>query len=193
MRNQFLVGDTVYLSALTTDDVSDRYTGWLNDPEVCRDNSHAIVPNTHARTIDYVKSVQGSNSTMAFAVRWKNNDDHIGNGSIQKIDWINRSAELAILIGEKDAWNKGVATEVYRLLIRYGFMVLNLNRISSAQTCRNAAMVKVCEKAGMIKEGLLREALFKNGEYLDVAVHALLLKDYEKPQNDGRIANEQIS
>lgn len=185
MTNPTLVGEVIHLSPLTKDDISDRYVEWLNDPVVCRDNSHGGVPNTLAMTIDYVASVQGSRTTLAFAIRLNSNDEHIGNVSLQKIDPVNRSAELAMLIGEKQWWGRGVGMDAYRLLIDHGFRVLHLNRIYSAQTARNKAMIRVCEKVGMQQEGLLRKAMFKNGEYLDVVAYAILLEDYQKRATTG--------
>lgn len=169
-----LVGHVIYLTPLSMDDISEKYVEWLNDPVVCRDNSHGSVRNTLARTTDYVESVQNSETTMAFAIRLKSSAEHVGNVSLQKIDRGNESAELAILIGEKAAWGLGVGTDAYRLLIDYGFNELNLNRICSGQTTRNSAMIRVCEKVGMKKEGVLRQAMVKNGEYLDVVIYAIL-------------------
>ncbi|MEO6695303.1 MAG: GNAT family protein [Ignavibacteria bacterium] len=180
MKNPFLISENIYLSPLTKDDISDEYVSWLNDAEVCRDNSHATFPNTLEKTVNYLDFISTDKSAVVFAIRWKKTDDHIGNISLQNINWINRSAEIAILIGNKNYWNKGIGSEVYKLVINYGFNTLNLNRISSGQIVSNEAMIKVCEKNGMKKEGLLREVLFKNGIYLDAVVYSVLIKDHKK-------------
>ncbi|MBS1517243.1 MAG: GNAT family N-acetyltransferase [Bacteroidetes bacterium] len=184
MVNPFLSGKKIYLTPLSLKDVSSRYIDWLNDSEVCRDNSHAVFPNTKAKTVSYIKSLENSRDEIAFAIRWKVNDLHIGNTAIQKIDRINRSAELAILIGDKKYWGKGIASEVYELLIGYGFNTLNLNRIASGQTLANKGMIRVCEKSGMKKEGILRQVLYKNGEYLDAGIYSILKKEFEKTQKE---------
>jgi ribosomal-protein-alanine N-acetyltransferase len=180
MKNPFLVGNKIYISPLSEKDISDNYVDWLNDKEVCKDNSHATFPNTKTKALAYIESLGNSKDEIAFAIRWKKNDIHIGNIAIKKIDRINRSAELAIIIGNKNYWNKGVGSEAYKLLIEYGFDTLNLNRISSGQTISNTGMIRVCKKLGMKKEGILREVLFKNGEYLDAVIYSILKKDYKK-------------
>ncbi|MEO8665769.1 MAG: GNAT family protein [Ignavibacteria bacterium] len=180
MKNSFLESVNIYISPLSKKDISDEYVSWLNDEEVCRDNSHATFPNTRKKTLAYIESTENSKDEIAFAIKWKKNDKHIGNIAIKKIDRINRSAELAIMIGDKKYWNKGVGSEAYRLLIDYGFNTLNLNRISSGQTISNMGMIKVCEKMGMKKEGRLREVLFKNGQYSDAVIYSIILKDYRK-------------
>jgi RimJ/RimL family protein N-acetyltransferase len=180
MKNPFLTGEKIYISPLSKKDISDKYVDWLNDKEVCRDNSHATFPNTRAKTIAYLESLESSKDEIAFAIKLKKNDLHIGNIAIKKIDRVNRSAELAIIIGDKNYWNKGAGSEAYKLLIEYGFNTLNLNRISSGQTSGNKGMIRVCEKIGMKKEGQLREVLYKNGEYLDAVIYSILKKDYKR-------------
>ena len=178
MINPFLTGEKIYLSPLTVNDLSDKYIAWLNDAEVCKDNAHATFPNNETKARAYVESVQKSQHDLVFAIRLTANGDHVGNVSLQGINWVNNSAELAIIIGDKAAWGKGVGYECYKLLLDYAFNTLNLNRVSSGQTLRNKAMIKICEKAGMKQEGVLREFLFKNGEYLDLAVYSILKKEY---------------
>lgn len=178
MKNPFLTGKNIYLSPLNEAEVTDEYVSWLNDCEVCRDNSHAVFPNTKELTLQYVRSVASSGKEVVMAIKWKKNNRHIGNISLQKINWVNRSAELAIIIGDKNYWNKGVGTEAYELMIGYAFERLNLNRVSSGQTLRNKGMISVCRKCGMSEEGVSRETMFKEGEYLDTVAYAILAKDY---------------
>lgn len=173
MKTVFLRVDDFYLSPLTKEHLSQEYINWLNDSEVCKDNSHATFPNTEAKTLAYVEGT----SDIAFAIIWDKQadpDTHIGNIALQKINWINRSAEISILIGNKDFWGKGIGTKAYSLLIDYAFQTLNLNRLVSSQTIRNKGMIKVCEKAGMTKEGIMRKALYKNGEYLDCVMFSMV-------------------
>ncbi len=180
MKNSFLTGKQIYLSPISKDDITADYVSWLNDKDVCRDNSHATFPNNVEKTIAYVDSVSRSNSEIVLAIRWKKNDLHIGNISLQRINWVSRSAELAIIIGNKKYWNKGVGTEAYSLMIDYAFDRLNLNRISSGQTLRNKGMINVCIKCGMKEEGIARESMFKEGEYIDTVTYSILSKEREK-------------
>lgn len=70
MKNPFLKGEIIYLSPLTKEDISADYINWLNDSEVCRDNSHATFPNTYSKTLSYLESVEGSKNEIVFAIRW---------------------------------------------------------------------------------------------------------------------------
>lgn len=177
MLNPFLIGTKIYLAPLSTADVSAAYVGWLNDPEVCRYNSHARFAYNEAKALEYVEQVQRSRSDFAFAIRMKDSDCHVGNVSLQSVDWVNRSGELAILIGERAAWGAGIGYECYQLLIAYAFKTLNLNRVYSGQTSSNAAMIRICEKVGMRREGILRQSLFKNGRYENLETFAIIRSD----------------
>ncbi len=183
MKNPFLTGEKVYLSPLTKNDISEEYISWLNDKEVCKGNSHATFPNTYLKTLAYVESIENSKTEIVFSIRWKKNGIQIGNASLQNINWVNKSGEMAMIIGNKNYWNKGIGSDVLKLLIDYGFNTLNLNRISSGTPVTNNGGNKICEKNEMKKEGLLREALFKNGKYLDVVIYSILLKDFKNKKS----------
>ncbi len=186
MKNPFLIGKKIYLSVLTEDDISPEYISWLNDKEVCRENSHATFPNTKEKTIAYIQKVSDSNTEVVLAIRWKNNNRHIGNIALQRINWINRSAELAIILGDKAYWGKGAGSEAYSLMLAYAFDTLNLNRVSSAQTVRNNGMIKVCINCGMKEEGTLRQVLYKEGEYVDAVIYSILRSEYQKSKTKNR-------
>ncbi|MFZ1321945.1 MAG: GNAT family protein [Ignavibacteria bacterium] len=179
MKNPFLIGKKIYLSPLTKEDISEDSIHWLNDSEVCEGNSHAVFPNNYYKTLSYVDSISNSKTELVFAVRWKKNDLHIGNASFQNINFVNKSGEMAIIIGNKNYWNKGISTEILSLFIEYGFNTLNLNRISTGTPSINIGGIKICEKNGMKKEGVMREVLFKNGKYLDIVMFSILSREFK--------------
>jgi len=178
VKNPFLISENIYLSPLTKDDISEDYISWLNDSEVCNGNSHATFPNNYSKTLAYVESIENSKTEIVFSIRWKKNDIHIGIVSLQKINYVNRSGEITMIVGDKNYRNKGVGTEALKLLIDFGFYTLNLNRISGTPTT-NEGGIKICENNKMKKECLIREGLFKNGKYMDAIIYSILLKDYK--------------
>jgi len=98
----FLQGEKVHLRALREDDLNDNYLQWLNDEEVCRFNSHAVFPNTEQKMKAYFAGVQNSQNQVVLAIIDQENTKHIGNVSLQNINWVSRNAEFAILLGEKN-------------------------------------------------------------------------------------------
>lgn len=178
-ETHFLQSENLILRSLEREDLTEEYLQWLNDEEVCRYNSHAVFPNSFFKMQNYFDSIQGNNSTIVMAIISKDQDKHIGNISLQSINWINRSAEFAILLGDKEYWGKGVATEAVQLIMEYGFSRLNLHRICCGTSAENKGMQKVAAKLNMTEEGVRKEALFKDGKYVDIIEYGILKKDFK--------------
>jgi len=86
---------------------------------------------------------------------------------------------VGIAIGDKSFWNKGCGTEAMGLLLRHGFDTLNLNRVFLRVHEPNKRAIRAYEKAGFIKEGCLRQAVFKNGSYQDMFIMSVLRSEWE--------------
>lgn len=175
----FLEGKIIHLRAPVTEDANGNYVNWFNDGEVCRYNSHHVYPYSKELAIKYIQDKQESKKDLVLAIATKGKrPKHIGNIALQDIDYISRSAEYAIIIGEKDYWGKGVAKEASLLILQHGFNALNLHRVYCGTSSKNIPMQKLAEYLGMKKEGCRKEALYKNGEYVDVIEYGLLRKDF---------------
>lgn len=178
MKPPFVSGKTINLRPLEEGDVNGPYANWLNDPEVCRYNSHARFPISRADLLRYVKSSKVNRSLLVFAICTKRTSRHVGNISLQNINYIDRSAEIAIIIGDKAYWRKGIGSEAWGLALKYGFEVLNLHRIYCGLVASNAPMLKLAQKFGMKLEGRRRQAFFKNGQYDDILEFGILEQEY---------------
>lgn len=168
MKNPFLIGSRIYLRPLDDSDAEGDYVSWLNDPEVCNFNAHHVFPYSKKGALSYIEHTSVSKDSIVLAVCLKENDRHIGNISLQCINLISRSAEFAILMGDKDNWGKGFAKEASLLLLGHGFKELNLHRIYCGTSAENIAMQKLASAIGMTQEGVRKEAMFKHGKYLDI-------------------------
>lgn len=176
----FLEGNSIYLRPLAISDINENYIGWLNDGEVCKYNSHRVFPYNKHRAEEYLKSVSLSKNSLVLAIIVKRGKKHIGNISLQQIDFINRSAEFAILMGDKKYWGKGIAKEASLLILNHGFSELNLHRIYCGTASENIAMQKLAEFLSMSEEGRRKEAQFKNGKFNDIIEYGILEKDFLK-------------
>ncbi len=92
------------------------------------------------------------------------------------IDAEHRCAEMGFWIAV-ERWGQGYATEAARAVVHYGFEALGLNRIHAHHMTRNPASGRVLEKAGLRREGLLRQAIRKWDRFEDVVVYAILQED----------------
>lgn len=175
----FLQGNIVDLRVLLREDLNGEYINWLNDAEVCQYNSHHVYPYGPIQAEQYISSLENNKNNLVLAIIARDTSKHIGNISLQNIDYINRNAEYAIILGDKAYHGKGVAKEVSLLLLKHGFNSLNLHRIYCGTSSANIAMQRLAIALGMKEEGRRKQALYKNGLYYDVLEYGLLREDFK--------------
>ena len=171
-----LEGESIYLRPLEMSDAQGDYPSWLNDPVVCQYNSHGDTLYTQDMALSYIQSVQNNPACQVFAICDKATDKHIGNIALQAISTKNKSAEFAILLGNKAFWGKGLSKEAGKLLIDYGFHTLKLHRIHCGTSEANIPMQHLALYLDMKLEGRRKEALFKNGKFYDVLEYGIVDK-----------------
>ncbi|RDW15512.1 GNAT family N-acetyltransferase [Oceanobacillus chungangensis] len=75
-------------------------------------------------------------------------------------------------------WGKGIASEALHAVISYGFECFNLQRIEALIEPPNIPSLKLVEKQGFIREGLLRNYEFTGGKFDDLYMYSLLKQDF---------------
>jgi diamine N-acetyltransferase len=174
-------GKNVRLRAIEREDIP-RCVRWVNDPEVIRYTSlnlpfsQAMEEKWFDRQLE-IPAAKGQ--TLAIEVRVGIEWIHVGNTSLFGFEQIDNSAEFGIMIGEKEYWNKGYGRETALLMLKHGFEDLNLNRIYLHVFTENSRGIKAYEAAGYIKEGVLRQAMYKNGKYNDVLLMSVLHSEWK--------------
>ncbi len=174
----FLRGEHLYLRPLVATDAEGAYVSWFNDKEVCEGNSHHVFPYTTDAALSYIRYAGETRDSVILAIVLLEGDQHIGNIALQSINPVDRTAEFSIVIGDKTVWGKGYAKEAARLLFDHGFYSLNLHRIGCGTFQNNEAMKRLAAYLGMREEGLRREAVFKNGRYVNVIEYGVLRSEY---------------
>ena len=182
MRNVFLQGKRIYLRPLEEKDLRGNYVSWLNDEQVSKYNSHHVFPYSFEEGLSYIRKSQKTKDALVLAIVVKKGSMHIGNIALQKIDYVSRNAELAILVGEKKYWNKGYSKEAAFLVLNHGFRTLNLHRIYCGSFKENVAMKKLAEFLDMRQEGLRRQAIYKNGQFHDIVEYGVLKSGFHRLQ-----------
>ena len=121
---------------------------------------------------------------MSCAICLKENDDFIGCIFLNDIDCHNRSGQEALFIGEKTHLGKGYGTEAIILILKYAFFDRGLERICATILEDNIASIRIHEKSGYLKEGLLRKAGFKDGNFINKIILSVLKEDFIKVLED---------
>ena len=91
---------------------------------------------------------------------------YVGSCGLNGVDDLNKSANLGYWV-RTDCVGRGYATSATTLLVRFGFSETDLHRLEVTMSVRNEASRRVAEKVGAHYEGMLRGALFLQGEFHD--------------------------
>jgi len=178
MNNPFRIGERAYLRPIDAEDAP-FLQRWVNDPDVNR-YLGSYLPVNGARERDWVDGLYKEPDDVVLLIALKEGDRPIGCCGLhqKRHDRPARSAELGILIGEKDCQDRGYGGEAMRLLCEYGFNRLNLHRIGLRVYDYNRRAIRCYEKVGSLVEGMLRDGHRADGEWHDVVMMGLLEHEF---------------
>jgi RimJ/RimL family protein N-acetyltransferase len=178
-RDVVIRGARVTLARFRESDVEAVHS-FASDPEVCRFTGWG--PNTLDDTRTFVAAAvrpQGDRYDLAVL----RGDQLIGSASVWTTSPDHGVGEMGYTI-RRDCWGEGHASEVARLLVDLGFNRLHLERLAATCDPGNAASVRVLEKAGLRREGLLRGLYLVRGRRRDRLVFACLRSDFAETLSD---------
>ena len=166
------------LRRFTRDDVHD-IIAFVSHPSVERATPE--IEPTESAVIKYVDKQNGyrpfeQNKCFDLAIERKSDGKVIGLLSLVRKE--HQQGEIGWALGV-DHRGQGFATEAARALIAHGFASLGLHRIYATTSSANPASWGVMERLGMRREAKLREAEFRDGEWLDTLIYALLADEWQ--------------
>lgn len=173
-----LTGKLIRLAPLRDEDVP-QLLPWINDRDTAL-WSAPYRPVSESDHREWAKGVMASSDRVFFVIRRASDDRVVGTCQLHSIHPVHRIAELQIRIGEAADRGHGLGSEAVRLLLRFAFEDLNLHRVQLHVFADNVAAICVYEKAGFVREGVLRQAAHIGGKYVDVVVMGILREDYAR-------------
>lgn len=174
----YKLNEQYFVRTLIENDIDGPYPSWFEDQEVCKYNSHGKFFKTRAYFKEYVDALN-QNDRVIWAI-CHINDGHIGNISLQEISMIDRTAEFAIILGDKRHWSKGLGLMAGREILQHGFNKLNLVRVHCGTAANNENMRKLALALGMKLEGTRRQHLFLDGTRVDMVEYGILRSEFEE-------------
>jgi len=103
----------------------------------------------------------------------------VGVVAFNNIEKINRCATIGYWLA-KSKMGRGYMTAAVKALIDDGFQHLELNRIQARVAAANYHSQAVCERLGLNKEGVLRQAEWLYDHYVDLTMNSVLRNDWKQ-------------
>lgn len=115
-------------------------------------------------------------------IRWavvdKATNNFIGDIGLYNIDLYSNNTEIGYTIA-RNYWRQGIATECIKEIEKFAFSRLNMNRIIAMIDKNNIPSVRLAEKLGFFRDGILREHYYNSldNEYISICVYSILKRD----------------
>lgn len=174
--------DRLILREYREEDATDMYNNWASDLEVTKYltwSAHNCVEISKQIIAMWIGSYNNMEHYQ-WAIELKENGEVIGNIGVTAIDNNNENCEVGYCIG-KAFWNKGIVTEAFSKIIKFGFNEIGFNRIAARHDVDNQASGRVMEKCDLKYEGTLRKIDRDNsGNLIDCKYYSILRDEYFK-------------
>lgn len=152
-----------------------------NDEELNKLIVGQFHPFTYQEAVDWVQGCMGEHESYKFWAICPNDEEKriIGWTALSKIDKVNRSVYThSLVIGDKNFQDGFAWIETVLFLFSYSFEILGMNRVYGESIIGNKASNLVEDLMFMTREGVFRQAVFKNGHFYDISYAAILKDEY---------------
>lgn len=184
----------IYLSPVRTDDAAIiLYTNWLNNSRINSMLGRAGKVVTYEEQLEWAKSQSGKTSfNIVLSYRYTDDEKMIGNCSIVQLPDNTKHGILGINIGDTSEQKQGYGSLVVKALVKYAFETLNLHTLSLTVDEDNIAAIKCYEKAGFVKQGIMRNRAFYNGEYHNSIYMDITCKEWKEQQKESENQDDTV-
>ncbi len=145
---------------------------WLNDPELQKLFGLSYKTNLEKHR----QWVKENSNVFIWAILSKK--DHIGN-ILLHIQSRHKAAYLQMYIGNKQNRSEGHGRAALEMLVEFTFNNTSLNRIWLHTLKNNSVSVAFYQSVGFQNEGTERDALLRDGQFIDQVRWSLLKRDFE--------------
>ncbi len=135
------------------------YSEWMRDEDVIRYLEARFAPPDAEALEQYIGRMNDSADNLLLGLFPRTEPQrHIGNIKLGPIDQRHACAAIGIVIGAKEFWGRGLASQAVATLSEYGFRVHGLHRIDAGFYADNVTSQRAYRRAGFVEEGRLSRA-----------------------------------
>lgn len=165
-------GGGVALSPALPDDLGNLFL-WVNDAQAAREDM-PYRPVDCLVFQDWLEQQSKQSVQVLFMIRTLQPARAVGFLLFKGLNPVFRSAELGIRIGSEADRGRGHGSAALKLALDYAWNTLNLKRVWLTTLAGNARAIAAYARAGFEQEGVMRQAAFIGGRWMDVVMMAAL-------------------
>ncbi|OGO17425.1 MAG: hypothetical protein A2Z15_04880 [Chloroflexi bacterium RBG_16_50_11] len=182
LRNSAITGGKTRLREKKLSDVRNDYR-WQSDPELAKlDASPTLDMAFSIYLLDYASAVHRHNNRRYPLAIETIDGKHIGNCTCYDIDEKKREAQVGIMIGDKDYWDKGYGVDAINTMIAHVYKTSSLNRLYLKTLDWNQRAQQCFIKCGFTQYGQLK----RDG-------HSFILMELKREQWEKKQSGENES
>ncbi len=171
-------GTHLGLRSLLPEDVGQSYVRWLSDSETVMYTEARHEAHTIEALRTYVESCGRKDNEHLMGIFEKVDGRHVGNIKLGPVHPRHRYASIGLIIGEKDCWGRGYATEAISLVVRFAFERLKLRKLTAGVIQGNEASLRAFQRNSFVIEGVRRKQNFCAGAWRDETLLGLLFDEW---------------
>ena len=162
----------------------DRLLAWRNAPHVARYmyTDHHISPEEHARWFETLDSDQQRKYWII-----ESNSVPVGLVNLYDIDQRNKRCSWAFYLGAEEGRGAGIGSQVEGAILVHVFETMGFNKLCCEVLESNEAVWNMHLKFGFLKEGLLRQHIWKDGAFQNVVALAMTADDWRAQKQTPRM------
>jgi len=184
-----LKGELVRLGAVDPEEFGKAFSHWNRDSEFMRflDSGSSNLRSQKGLKKSLEEELEEQKSdTHWFTIRAVADDKLLGEINLFVHNWAGRDAFVGLGIGERDFWGKGYGTDVMKIILRYAFTEVNLQRVTLTVFEYNPRAIRSYEKTGFRHEGRMRQFLNREGRRWDMLFMGILRDEWMQIQKEER-------
>lgn len=172
-----MVGKKSYLSPVDASQV-EKVGKWSNDIDVAMRTGDITDMITYNEQKKYLENMNNDSSYAFYIIRLED-DEVVGIARLMRIDFINKKAVMGMFIGEKSNRNGGMGTEATKLLLDFGFNILNLRNVMVETYSFNEPAIRTLKKVGFKEIGRRRSSIIYGQNEFDEIYMDMLNNEFQ--------------
>jgi len=166
----------VSLFLLEPEHVTATYVSWLNANDINKYLESRFETHTVQSTAEFVAANLASADSLLLGITSRLLDRHVGNIKLGPIDHQHSTADIGLLIGDRSAWGKGIATSAITLVTDIARTQLHLRKLTAGCYASNEGSKRAFEKSGFVVEGVRPAQFLLDGLPEDLVLMGRILQ-----------------